>query len=294
MKKFILGIIVGGIIFGTSIYAATTYYYAATEVSYTPGDTTWNVSTVKAALDDLKSTSGTALTDLKNTNIAKAVSANGSTLSSVISTLGGIANKGSLTKTINPGGSVDIAAGYYSGGKITANSNTGTYTPSSHGTALDMGATNTYRYVNTTNVWNQAVAAADARVNTSSTNYQSGYNNGYSDGKKTSSYGLIGTYNYVAYLNVSAYGATSVSKFFAVPTQTTQYDVPSTWTNGDVKNYYGMGWIRTSVFYTPPSLQLSGSTLILTPAKLGGASSSNHASADRSDTYLATSVYYIG
>ena len=181
MKKgFALGIIVGGLIFGTSIFAATTYYYSANEVSYTPLDTSWKVSTVKSALDDLKSTSGTALTDLKNTNIAKAVSANGSTLSSVISTLSSIANKGDLNKTINPGGSVDIAAGYYSGGKITANANqnSGTYTPSSHGTALDMGVNNTYRYVNTTNVWNQAVAAADARVNTSSTNYQTGYNNG--------------------------------------------------------------------------------------------------------------------
>ena len=42
-----------------------------------------------------------------------------------------------------------------------------------------MGANNTYRYINTTNVWNQAVAAADARANTSSANYQAGYNAGY-------------------------------------------------------------------------------------------------------------------
>lgn len=37
------------------------------------------------------------------------------------------------------------------------NSNSGTYTPSGHGTALDMGATNTYRYVNTTNAYNDGV-----------------------------------------------------------------------------------------------------------------------------------------
>ena len=149
MKKFILGIIVGGIIFGTCIYAATTYYYAANEVSYIPSDSTWNVTTVKAALDNLKSTSGTALTDLKNTSIAKAVSANGNSLSSVINTLGGISNKGDLTKTINPGGSVNIPAGYYSGGKITANANqnSGTYTVTSNG-PIDMGANNTYRYIN--------------------------------------------------------------------------------------------------------------------------------------------------
>ena len=221
MKQFILGIIVGGIIFGTSIYAATTYYYAANEVSYTPSDSTWNVTTVKAALDNLKSTSGSALTNLKNTDIAKAVSANGSTLSSVITKLGGIANKGSLTKTINPGGSVDIAAGYYSGGKIKANANqnSGTYTPSSHGTALDMGANNTYRYVNTTNVWNQAVAAADARVNTSSTNYQSGYNNGYNAGKSNLSFSsasngslVVGSY-YVAILTSTSGGSLSFPSF---------------------------------------------------------------------------------
>lgn len=34
------------------------------------------------------------------------------------------------------------------------NSNSGTYTPSSNGTALDMGATNSYRYVNTSTVYN--------------------------------------------------------------------------------------------------------------------------------------------
>ena len=179
-KEFFLGLLIGGIIFGTSVYAATSYLYSSNEVSYTPSDSSWNVGNVKEAIDSLKSTSGAALTDLKNTNIAKAVSANGSTLSSVINTLGGISNKGDLTKTINPGGSVSIAAGYYSGGKISANANQNseTYTPSAHGTALDMGVNNTYRYVNTTNVWNQAVAAADARVNTASANYIAGYNAG--------------------------------------------------------------------------------------------------------------------
>ena len=179
MKKFLLGILLGIIISYSVVYAASTLY-SSSEVSYTPSDSSWSVGNVKEALDNLKSTSGTALTDLKNTSIAKAVSANGSSLSSVINTLGGISNKGDLTKTINPGGSVSIAAGYYSGGKITANANqnSGTYTPSAHGTALDMGVNNTYRYVNTTNVWNQAVAAADARVNTASANYKAGYNAG--------------------------------------------------------------------------------------------------------------------
>ncbi len=53
MKKFILGIILGGIIFGTGVYAISNYLYKADEVSYTPGDTTWNVSDVNSALNDL-------------------------------------------------------------------------------------------------------------------------------------------------------------------------------------------------------------------------------------------------
>ena len=36
------------------------------------------------------------------------------------------------------------------------NSNSGTYTPTSNGSALDMGATNSYRYVNTNTVYNKA------------------------------------------------------------------------------------------------------------------------------------------
>ena len=184
MKKIILGIIIGFFLSSSLIYAAT-YLYDAEEVSYTPSDTSWKVSTVDAALNDIKAKSGSALTNLKNTNIAKAVSANGSTLTDVITKLGTIANRGNLTKTINPGGSVTLSAGYYSGGKITANpnQNSGTYTPSSHGTKLDMGANNTYRYVNTTNAYNKGVSDADARTNTSSANYKAGYNAGFSAGK---------------------------------------------------------------------------------------------------------------
>lgn len=45
-----------------------------------------------------------------------------------------------------------------------------------------MGVNNTYRYVNITNVWNQALAAADARTNTASANYKAGYNAGVTAG----------------------------------------------------------------------------------------------------------------
>ena len=126
-KSFILGIIVGGIIFGTSVYAVTNYLYKANEVSYTPGDSSWNVGNVKEAIDNLKSTSGTALTDLKNTNIAKAVNANGSSFSSVINVLSKITNQGGKSFTINQAGDVIIPAGYYDGtGKIHTNISTAT------------------------------------------------------------------------------------------------------------------------------------------------------------------------
>ncbi len=52
-KSFILGIIIGGIIFGSSVFAISNYLYSSNEVSYTPSDTTWNVSDVKDALNDL-------------------------------------------------------------------------------------------------------------------------------------------------------------------------------------------------------------------------------------------------
>ena len=53
MKKFILGIIVGGFIFGTSTFALSNYLYKADEVSYTPSDINWNVDSVDKAIDDL-------------------------------------------------------------------------------------------------------------------------------------------------------------------------------------------------------------------------------------------------
>ena len=54
MKRLILGIIIGGIFFGTSIFALSNYLYRSDEVSYTPSDTSWNVQNVEQALNDLK------------------------------------------------------------------------------------------------------------------------------------------------------------------------------------------------------------------------------------------------
>ena len=51
--------------------------------------------------------------------------------------------------------------------KVTVNKYpdaSGTYTVSGHGTALDMGATNNYRYVNTSKAWNAGVNDAESRV----------------------------------------------------------------------------------------------------------------------------------
>lgn len=122
MKKFILGIIVGGIIFGTSVFALSNYLYKADEVSYNPKDNTWNVDNVKGAIDELYSINASTLNSLKNTNIAKAVNANGDTFSSVISKLDEIQNHGKMTKTISPGGVSSIDDGYYSGGSVSCSS----------------------------------------------------------------------------------------------------------------------------------------------------------------------------
>mgnify|MGYP006988885769 CR=1 FL=1 len=68
---------------------------------------------------------------------------------------GTMANNGAVSQTLNPNSSYTIPAGYHNGsGKITANANTGTYTPTSRSASLDMGIANTYRYVNTNSVPN--------------------------------------------------------------------------------------------------------------------------------------------
>lgn len=52
MKKFILGFIIGGILFsGITVFAIHVYH--ANEIPYSPKNTSWNVSNVKTALDSL-------------------------------------------------------------------------------------------------------------------------------------------------------------------------------------------------------------------------------------------------
>ena len=185
MKKYIVGIIIG-ILISSSAVCAANYLYKADEVSYTPSNTNWEVDNVDSAIKELYNKindANSALLSLKNTNIAKAIGANGDTFSSVINKLGEITNQGNKSFTVSNTSSITIPAGYYNGtGKINVSglvpTPSGTFTPTAHGTQIDMGANNTYRYINTTNVWNQAVAAADARSYPGSYNYQSGYNAG--------------------------------------------------------------------------------------------------------------------
>lgn len=87
---------------------------------------------------------------------------------------GTMENKGAWTPSnINPGGSVTIPAGYHNGsGKVTANANqnSGTKTITSSDANwltgnVDMGANNTYRYVNAVNVYNKGKADGATKYN---------------------------------------------------------------------------------------------------------------------------------
>ena len=107
---------------------------------------------------------------------------------------GNMPNKGAVTQTINPGGSYTIPAGYHNGsGKVTANpnQNSGTYTPTSRSTSLDMGVNNTYRYINTNSVPNS---------NSGTYTYAANSTGGTVD------LGTTNTYRYVNASNVYAKG----------------------------------------------------------------------------------------
>lgn len=70
--------------------------------------------------------------------------------------VGTMPNNGAVAPTaLDPGGSYTIPAGYHNGqGAVSAKSNTATYTANTRGAALDMGAANLNRYVNTNGVPN--------------------------------------------------------------------------------------------------------------------------------------------
>ena len=64
MKKYIIGYIIGAIMFGFIGVVAGSY--KAKDVTYTPSDSTWNVKNVKTALDNIKQTDKTQIANLQS------------------------------------------------------------------------------------------------------------------------------------------------------------------------------------------------------------------------------------
>lgn len=74
---------------------------------------------------------------------------------------GTMPNRGNVgTNNINPNGSYTIQPGYYAGGTVKANANSGTYTfpANDTGGTKDLGVANLYRYVNAGNVYSKGYA----------------------------------------------------------------------------------------------------------------------------------------
>lgn len=157
------------------------------QVGSTFGAADFNATNTK--VNELENSFSQALTDLKATAIAQAVGAVGNTFASVIATLATIVNRGAVSKTLGLGESYSIPQGYHNGqgrvsvsitsqektitasrsqqiitpdsgkvlSKVTVNKYpdaSGTYNATSRGSALDMGAGNNIRYVNTNGVPN--------------------------------------------------------------------------------------------------------------------------------------------
>ena len=105
------------------------------------------INETNGKVNELENSFSQALTDLKATAIARAVGATGNTFASVIQRLAAIINRGALNKSMVPGETYNVAAGYYSGGTVSVAAETGTFSATTNGTH-DMGATNSNRYVN--------------------------------------------------------------------------------------------------------------------------------------------------
>lgn len=112
--------------------------------------------------------------------------------------VGTMPNNGAVAPTaLDPGGSYTIPAGYHNGqGAVSAKSNTATYTANTRGAALDMGAANLNRYVNTNGVPNSNSGTYTFPVNDTGgtkdlgetnnyryVNAQNVYNKGKADGQ---------------------------------------------------------------------------------------------------------------
>lgn len=159
--------------------------------------------------------------------------------------VGTMPNNGAVAPTaLDPGGSYTIPAGYHNGqGAVSAKSNTATYTASSRGAALDMGAANLNRYVNTNGVPNS---------NTGTYTFPANDTGGTKDLGEANNYRYVNAQN--VYNKGKADGSgniTSATKIFdiaiqgAVPMDVVAGKAYSLRTNGSVAPYL----TRSTVLY---------------------------------------------
>lgn len=178
VKKMINSMILfsSGIVFTLLIsntYAANSYVGNATDITYSNNSTSLSSTTIDGAIDELADRS-------KYGNVTSTDILSGKTaLSDGNKITGSMVNNGSVSASINPGGTYTIPAGFHDGtGIITAkpNQNSGTYTYAANSTGgnVDLGANNTYRYVNATNVYNKGKTDGAAAAKMTRTVVKSG------------------------------------------------------------------------------------------------------------------------
>ena len=113
IKNNLLGFILGGLIFGGIVYASS---YLATDISYTPTDTSWEVSNVNEAINSLYN-NVTELENIKSVGDATAAQiltgkkavVKGSAIT------GSMVNRGAWTNIPTTSGKITIPAGYHNG-----------------------------------------------------------------------------------------------------------------------------------------------------------------------------------
>lgn len=204
MKKFLknnlklfVGIFVGIVLsIGTS-YAAT-ILFNADEVHYDNSTSGMSSTDVQAALDELyaKRPTGTAGAGQVLT---------GYTFSNGTGTgiNGAMANRGSWSKSVSTTTAQTGAAGYYSSVSCAKAANSGTFTTSTNSSAVDMGANQNYRYVNTTGVYNAGVSAGKSAAAASRVKVWSGNSNAETISVNLSAYSWV----YVITDNGGNYGS---------------------------------------------------------------------------------------
>lgn len=167
IKQNILGFIIGSCIFGSiSVYAASPIF-SSKDVEYTNNN--MNATNVQSAIDELNDKLVNPITPA-NATASQILSGQTAWVNGTKIT-GSMVNQGKITKTLNPGETYTIPAGYHDGSgviTINPNQNSGTYTyaANSTGATVDLGVNNSYRYVNATNVYNKG--KADGIASTSS------------------------------------------------------------------------------------------------------------------------------